>query len=223
MGDRESFSPVDGLSVDVLANCFMLLFSFEDWARVCRKWREAMKQSIAQREKLSFAGWKMDDISIGRLVEGAYSLKELDISRACWGCQITDDGLYKISFTKCCSKLTSVSMWGMTGITDKGVLQLVSRASSLQHLNIGGTFISDESLFAIASHCPHLKVLILWSCRHVTERGLFAVIRGCPKLKSINIWGMSISSRCCKDLLTINPHLQIKPGGIHIQLTQGLI
>ncbi|KAH9315112.1 hypothetical protein KI387_023739, partial [Taxus chinensis] len=37
----------------------------------------------------------------------------------------------------------------------------VSRASSLQHLNIGGTFISDESLFAIANHCPRLKKLVV--------------------------------------------------------------
>lgn len=31
----------------------------------------------------------------------------------------------------------------------------------MQHLNIGGTFITDESLFAIADSCPHLKVSYL--------------------------------------------------------------
>lgn len=34
----------------------------------------------------------------------------------------------------------------------------ISRTSSLQHLNIGGTFITDESLFAIAERCHNLKV-----------------------------------------------------------------
>lgn len=34
----------------------------------------------------------------------------------------------------------------------------VSRANSLQHLNIGGTFITDESLYAVARSCPHIKV-----------------------------------------------------------------
>lgn len=34
----------------------------------------------------------------------------------------------------------------------------ISRASSLKHLNIGGTFITDESLYAIAKSCPQLKV-----------------------------------------------------------------
>lgn len=38
----------------------------------------------------------------------------------------------------------------------------ISRAASLQHLNVGGTFITDASLFAIADNCPQLKVLILF-------------------------------------------------------------
>lgn len=46
-------------------------------------------------------------------------------SRSRWGCQITDIGLYRISLAKCISNLTSISIWGITGITDKGVVQLV--------------------------------------------------------------------------------------------------
>lgn len=46
-------------------------------------------------------------------------------SRSRWGCQITDNGLYRISLAKCISNLTSISLWGLTGITDKGVVQLV--------------------------------------------------------------------------------------------------
>lgn len=219
MEDQVEVSAIEVLPVDALAHCFLSLSSFKDLAQVsivCRKWREAVKQSLARRDKLSFAGWKMDDNSLAKLVQGAFGLKELDISRGCWGCRITDDGLYKISLAKCCINLTSVSMWGITGITDNGVIQLVSRARSLQHLNIGGTFITDDSLFIIASHCPQLKVLILWGCRHVTERGLFALIRGCPKLESINVWGMRVSLECYVGLLTIKPHLLIKPGGVHL-------
>ena len=42
--------------------------------------------------------------------------------------------------------------------------QQISRTSSLQHLNIGGTFITDESLFAIAVSCRHLKVSLEENC-----------------------------------------------------------
>ncbi|KAJ6795024.1 F-box protein [Iris pallida] len=205
---------IERLPLDLLAHIFTLMSSFRDLAQasgVCRKWRRGVEQSLAGRERLSFAGWKMDDGSTARIVRAAYSLKELDISRSCWGCQITDAGLYQISLAKCVSSLTSISLWGMAGITDKGVIQLVSKTTSLQHLNIGGTFVTDESLYAIAKNCPHLKSIILWSCRHVTESGLFMIVHKCRKLESINVWGMRVPVDCFSGLLTISPALQIKP------------
>jgi hypothetical protein len=166
-----------------------------------------------------------------------------------WGCRITDAGLLQISLAKCGPNLTSISLWGVTAITDEGVVQLVklhppfhlppfpgklsmssasillltisssvfhcrlyvefldccrvdlnssstwsqnlifdqyfisgreqnlsiaelvvkldlclvpvqvTRAVSLEHFNVGGTFITDISILAIASHCKLLKVL----------------------------------------------------------------
>lgn len=46
-------------------------------------------------------------------------------SRSRWGCHITDNGLYQIASARCVSNLNSVSLWGMTAITDSGVVQLV--------------------------------------------------------------------------------------------------
>ncbi|GLT50130.1 hypothetical protein SLA2020_236380 [Shorea laevis] len=212
---------IDRLPIDLLAHIFAMMTSFTDLAQassVCKKWKQGVKQSLARRETLSFAGWKMDDDSTARLVRHAYSLKELDISRSRWGCQITDDGLYKISLAKCVSNLTSISLWGMTGITDKGVVQLISRANSLQHLNVGGTFITDESLQTIADSCPLLKSIFLWSCRHVTESGLLILVSKCHKLESINVWGIRVPLDCFISLLTISPALQIKPRGLPMNI-----
>lgn len=211
-GDAE----IDRLPVDLLAHIFVMITSFTDLAQassVCRKWKKGVKQSMGRRKTLSFAGWKMDDDSTARLVRLAYSLKELDISRSRWGCQISDNGLYQISLAKCVSNLTSISLWGNAGITDSGVLQLISGAKSLQHLNIGGTFITDESLYAIADSCPQLKSIVLWSCRHVTENGLLVLVNKCRKLELINVWGTRVPVDCFIALLTISPALQIKPGG----------
>ncbi|KAB1214749.1 hypothetical protein CJ030_MR5G004900 [Morella rubra] len=208
---------IERLPIDLLSNIFILFTSFTDLAQassVCKKWKQGVKQSLARRETLSFAGWKMDDDSTARIVRDAYSLKDLDISRSCWGCQITDNGLSRISVAKCVSNLTSISLWGMTGITDKGAVQLISRAISLQHLNIGGTFITDVSLFAIAESCPHLKTIVLWSCRHVTESGLLVLVNKCRKLESINVWGTRVPVDCFIGLLTISPALQIKSRGL---------
>ncbi|EXC31739.1 hypothetical protein L484_001772 [Morus notabilis] len=209
----EGEAEIDRLPIDLLAHIFAMITSFTDLAQassVCRKWKKGVKQSLGRRENLSFAGWKMDDDSTARLVRHAYSLKELDISRSRWGCQISDNGLYQISLAKCVSNLTSISLWGMTGITDKGVLQLISRAKSLRHLNIGGTFITDESLYAIADGCPQLKSIVLWSCRHVSENGLLVLVNKCRKLKMINVWGTRVPVDCFIVLLTIRPALQIK-------------
>lgn len=213
----EEEAEIERLPIDILSHIFFLIPSFTDLAQascVCKKWKEGVKQSLGRRQSLSFSGWKMDDHSTARVVRLAYSLKELDISRSRWGCQITDNGLYEISLADCVGNLTSISLWGMAGITDKGVIQLVSRATSLQHLNIGGTFITDESLFAIGNSCPHLKSIVLWSCRHVTEIGLMFLVNKCRRLQSINVWGTRVPVDCFMGLLTISPALQIKSTGL---------
>ncbi|KAI4383407.1 hypothetical protein MLD38_009249 [Melastoma candidum] len=204
---------IDRLPTDVLADVFLAINSFTDLAQasvVCKKWKRAVKLALGRKEVLSFAGWKMDDESTARVIRRAYALKELDISRSRWGCQITDTGLQKISAAKCIGKLRSISLWGMTGITDQGVVHLISRATSLQHLNIGGTFITDNSLFAIASSCPHLKSIVLWSCRHVTCGGLLVLVTSCRRLESINVWGTRVPMDCFLHLVKINPSLQVK-------------
>ncbi|KAK6924040.1 F-box domain [Dillenia turbinata] len=214
MGDGREVSEIDRLPIDVLSHIFVLISSFTDLAqasRVCKKWRLGVRQSMGRRESLCFSGFKMDDDSTSRLVFDAYSLKHLDISRSCWGCQISDNGLCKISLAHCVSNLRSISLWGMTGITDKGVVHLISKAKSLQHLNIGGTFITDESLFAIAESSPNLKTIVLWSCRHITENGLLPLVHKCRKLESINLWGTRVPVNSILGLLTISPALQIKP------------
>uniref|UniRef100_A0A453QU22 Uncharacterized protein n=1 Tax=Aegilops tauschii subsp. strangulata TaxID=200361 RepID=A0A453QU22_AEGTS len=86
----------------------------------------------------------------------------------------------------------------------------VSRAHSLQHLNIGGTFITDESLYAVANNCTNLKSIMLWSCRHVTAAGLVALVSKCPELECINVGGMRVSPESFAGLLSISPALRIR-------------
>lgn len=208
---------IDRLPLDLLAHIFALITCFKDLAQassVCRKWRQGVNESLARRERLSFSGWMVDDDSITRLVGLAYGLKDLDISRSRWGCQLTDHGLLQLSSAKCIGNLSSISLWGSTGVSDGGVVQLISRSASLLHLNIGGTFITDASLFAIADNCPRLKTIVLWGCRHVTEHGLLALVNKCRELESINVWGMRVPVDCFIGLVAISPALQIVPKGM---------
>ncbi|KAI4327433.1 hypothetical protein L6164_019895 [Bauhinia variegata] len=209
----EREAEIDRLPIDLLAQIFVFFSSFTDLARasgVCKKWKQGVKESLAQRQNLSFAGWEMDDDSITRFVRHAYNIRELDIPRNRWGCQITDSGLFRISMAKCVSNLTSISLWGMTGITDEGVVQLISRTRSLENLNVGGTFITDQSLFAIARSCPNLQTIVLWRCHHVTESGLLALVDKCHKLKSMNVWGTRLPVDCVSNLRIMSAALQIK-------------
>ncbi|KAF0901577.1 hypothetical protein E2562_003550 [Oryza meyeriana var. granulata] len=204
---------VERLPADLLAHVLSLLPSFHDLAMaggVNRRWRRAVERSLAGRRRMSFAGQRTGDDSTARFVRAAVNLRDLDISRSCWGCQITDQGLIRISTAECVKNLTSISLWGLAGITDNGVIQLVSRAHSLQHLNIGGTFITDQSLFAVAKSCINLKSIIVWSCRHVTEAGLVALVGGCRKLECINVGGMRVPPESFAGLLAISPALQIR-------------
>ncbi|TYJ99507.1 F-box protein [Cucumis melo var. makuwa] len=209
----ESAVEIDRLPIDLLADIFAMITYFSDLAQargVCRKWKDGVEMSIGRRKSLSFAGWKMKDDSTARLIRHEHSLRELDFSRSHWGCQITDHGLNQISLAKCIPNLKSISLWGMVGITDKGVVQLISRANSLQNLNIGGTYITDISLLAIANNCPNLKTIVLWCCRLVTESGLLILVRKCCKLESINVWAMRVPVDCFVGLVAISPSLQIK-------------
>ncbi|KAF8698122.1 hypothetical protein HU200_035637 [Digitaria exilis] len=212
-GGAAAEADIERLPADILAHVLSLLPSFRDLSMaggVSRRWRRAVERSLASRRRLSFAGQRTGDDTAARFVHAAVNLRDLDISRSCWGCIITDEGLIKISSADCIGKLTSISLWGLAGITDKGVVQLVSRAYSLQHLNIGGTFITDESLNAVANSCTNLKSIILWSCRHVTEAGLVALVNKCRRLECINVGGMRVPPESFVSLLSISPALQIR-------------
>ncbi|KAK8673143.1 hypothetical protein V6N13_043977 [Hibiscus sabdariffa] len=163
----EQDAEIDRLPIDLLAHILMMITSFTDLAQasgVCRKWKQGVKEALARRKTLSFAGYKMDDDSTARLVRHAYSLKELDMD-----------------YRQRCRPI-------------------------------------DESLSAIADSCPRLKSIVLWSCRHVTEKGLIVLVSKCRKLESINVWGTRVPLDCFIGLLTIRPALQIKPRGLPLNV-----
>ncbi|CAK9315272.1 unnamed protein product [Citrullus colocynthis] len=114
--------------------------------------------SIGRRKSLSFAGWKMDDHSTARLIRHEYSLRELDMSRSRWGCQITDHGLQEISLAKCIPNLKSISLWGMLGITDNGVVQLTIVLWCCRP-------VTESGLFILVSKCRKLESINVWAMR----------------------------------------------------------
>ncbi|KAK4346477.1 hypothetical protein RND71_032816 [Anisodus tanguticus] len=80
--------------------------------------------------------------------------REVFGSRSRWGCQITDRGLYQLSTAKCISNLLSLSLWGTTGITDTGVVQLNGKELYTKILSRRLMFFVLEA--AIDKHCDDL-------------------------------------------------------------------
>ncbi|RLM55511.1 F-box protein [Panicum miliaceum] len=170
---------IERLPADLLAHALSLLPTFRDLSMaggVSRRWRRAMERSLASRRRLSFAGQRTGDDTAARLVRAAVNLRDLDISRSCWGCQITDEGLIKISSADCVGNLTSISLWGLAGITDKGVVQLsiilwscrhvteaglvvlVNKCRRLECINVGGMRVPPESFVGLLSISPALRI-----------------------------------------------------------------
>jgi hypothetical protein len=49
--------------------------------------------------------------------------------------------------------------------------------------------VSDAFLFALAEHCPGLKVLLLFGCAGISAAGVEAVMAGCPGLVELGVEG----------------------------------
>ncbi|KAG8093875.1 hypothetical protein GUJ93_ZPchr0012g19566 [Zizania palustris] len=162
--EKEEEPYVERLPADLLAHVLTLLPSFYDLAMaggVSRRWRWAVERSLAGRRRLSFAGQRTGDDSTARLVRAAVNLRDLDI---CWGCHVTDQGLLKISTADCVKNLTSISLWGLAGITDNGVIHLViSTNVHLQLTELSTGNFSPQKItgdFGLTTQC----VLYLVKC-----------------------------------------------------------
>ncbi|KAK2445973.1 F-box/LRR-repeat protein [Trifolium repens] len=73
-----------------------------------------------------------------------------------------------------------------TGYTYYGILALLSKCLSIQHLDLGSAnYLTDECVAELSSYLSHLVSINLSYCRMLTDSALFALIRNCPSLTEI--------------------------------------
>ena len=48
--------------------------------------------------------------------------------------------------------------------------------------------LTDESIIAIANHCPELAQLCVWDCENLTDESIIAIANHCPKLAQLDVW-----------------------------------
>ncbi|CAN0447822.1 unnamed protein product [Ascophyllum nodosum] len=90
------------------------------------------------------------------------------------------------------SRLTKVSLRGMTKVDDNAVMAIAAACSDgLRDLDLKGvTSITDNSLASLARFCSSsLESVDLSFCRRVTDDGLGHLVDASPKMRSMRLWG----------------------------------
>jgi hypothetical protein len=145
---------------------------------------------------------------------------------------ITTSGLAGLLRHKC-NILTTLSLYGCSGLTDTCIADLARvcnnledldiswcgnftgkcleilllNCTSLTSLNASSTDITDAALRSLARACPGLKCLVIADCQKVTDEGILAVREACHGIEKLKYTGPHGNS-----LL----HLAIEKGGIKV-------
>ncbi|KAK4782548.1 hypothetical protein SAY86_016650 [Trapa natans] len=138
------------------------------------------------------------------LVDSLKDLKALTSFRID-GARASDCSLQ--SFSKNFKNLSEIGLSKCTGVTDIGIIQLVSGSSNLRLLDLTCCHsITDAAVFSVSNSCRNLTCLKLESCSIITEKGLYYLGSFCLLLEEldltdcscINNTGLKYLSRCSK-------------------------
>lgn len=118
------------------------------------------------------------------IATGCPNLEVLDLRMT----DVDDIGLKTIM--RSCSKIRELELFACENITDKGIIEVVSRnGQKLTHLSISDTSATEASIVAIAKSCPLLMNLNLERVPVVTPRCAATVGKGCPLLENLSFVG----------------------------------
>ncbi|KAJ1380876.1 Leucine-rich repeat [Sesbania bispinosa] len=119
------------------------------------------------------------------LVDCLKNLKQLSIIRID-GVRVSDFILQTIGTN--CESLVELGLSKCIGVTNMGIMQLVSGCGNLKILDLTCCrFITDAAISTIADSCPDLACLKLESCDMVTENGLYQLGSSCLLLEELDL------------------------------------
>ncbi|KAJ1417153.1 Leucine-rich repeat [Sesbania bispinosa] len=130
------------------------------------------------------AGYCLSELS-APLVDCLKNLKQLSIIRID-GVRVSDFILQTIGIN--CKSLVELGLSKCIGVTNMGIMQLVSGCGNLKILDLTCCrFITDAAISTIADSCPDLACLKLESCDMVTENGLYQLGSSCLLLEELDL------------------------------------
>ncbi|KAK8712483.1 hypothetical protein V6N13_147723 [Hibiscus sabdariffa] len=130
------------------------------------------------------AGYCLPELSTA-LLHQIKNLKHLEVIRID-GARISESSFQVISAN--CKSLVEIGLSKCVGVTNMGVMRLVSGCINLRVLNLTCCrSITDAAISAIADSCRNLVCLKLESCSMITEKGLFQLASFCLLLEEIDL------------------------------------
>lgn len=110
------------------------------------------------------------------------------------GCPLSEDGLASLGAGPGHGELVELSLFRSLGVTDGGLVSLISCCSKLNVLDLTCCRdITDAALHAIAAHCRDLRSLKMEGCKKITDRGLSLVTRACAQLDELDLTDCNIT------------------------------
>ncbi|RDW71190.1 hypothetical protein BP6252_07753 [Coleophoma cylindrospora] len=87
-----------------------------------------------------------------------------------------------------CTRVERLTLTMCEGLTDSGLISLITDSSHLLALDISGdTQITEASMFALADNCRKLQGLNISSCKKISNESMIAVARNCNYIKRLKL------------------------------------
>ena len=166
------------------------------------------------------------DATLAALASSCPAITGLNLA----SCDVTDAGLATLAGAPFASSLTSLDVYGNSGVTDAGFVALLAKCPNLSsitigmshseeataaiaslchltHVDLGGARIAPDTLAQMAVHSPGLKTLNLYGNAGATDEALAPLITRCTGLTSLLLCGTPITDATVTLLASSCPSL----------------
>jgi F-box and leucine-rich repeat protein GRR1 len=89
-----------------------------------------------------------------------------------------------------CTRVERLTLTNCDGLTDNGLMGLITGSSHLLALDISGDRqITELSMFALAENCRRLQGLNISGCKKISNDSMIQVAKNCKYIKRVSfVW-----------------------------------
>lgn len=102
-----------------------------------------------------------------------------------------------------CSRLETLLLAGLKGITDEIIFTLAHNCPTLLHLSVRNCQLTDASVCELATYCPRLKMLAVAGIHDLTDKSIFALAENCPHITELYLSGCAKITRAVLTYLKV--------------------